>query len=77
MLLRETNAGESGEENLRAQGVVRSKIEPDARQGRYFPLFRYSSNAAQGRQLMTLSFSTHALRAWATPNLAKLRAVSS
>jgi hypothetical protein len=43
----------------------------------YLPLLRYSSNSFQGRQLMTLSFSTHARRAWETPNFAKLRAVSS
>jgi hypothetical protein len=29
---------------------------------------RYSSNPAHGRQLITLPFSTHALRAWQIPN---------
>lgn len=43
----------------------------------YLPLFRYASNSGHGRQFMTLSFSTHARRACETPNLVKLRALSS
>jgi hypothetical protein len=33
----------------------------------YFPFFKYFSKSLQGRQLITLSFSTHARRACETP----------
>ena len=35
--------------------------------GGYFPSFRYFSNSARGRQLITLPFSTQARLAWETP----------
>src|SRR5688572_30674226 len=45
--------------------------------GVYLPRLRYSAKSVHGRQFTTLPFSTHARRAWETPNLAKLRDLSS